>query len=559
MKREDCANWIRKVRGKMSREEFGKRVYHYTGNDMSCATYHRNAVGSWETKGNIPKNVETFLSIALIEYDREHPEACADCRERNRRYEYARQILYDILGVDFYCRSLHDALLIQVCRGILSFEEVPKLERQLEPSLQECKEILGAEEKREYALQRATQLIENDWYEIMDKEEIPHIVEKNQVSFSTWDRTMGERILSLYKSRERYQKTLSLDAAVHIYAPNCRKSYLQKFIHSSGTTRQWLLDLCVHLRFNRGEIQEVLEYAHMAPLSEDSEDPEFYLREEPEMPIGSAAWYRKFELPKSTQTSEKSTEALCHFRELEGFRLYEKLQALTLMVCCIEEYSVQELPPIDYLLESFTLYRSGKRKGRGDEMIRKLEELLEKAEAEGWESEELQTHLKTSIEDWSDYIQSGYAFALEESELDIYRDYQQECHEYYTVPKERLTHVKDREGLCKLRYIAGLFYTVFTGQYYQGRLSSDTLEQIKSQFQSADPELEDLYQYVYRFISYVLGIFLSQAPIYENENSAFYILEENKEGEILRKSKSMDLYEIIEDLWGALRELKCTK
>lgn len=553
MERGDYAEWIRSVRGKMSREAFGKQIYHYTEDGTNCDTYHRNAVGNWEAGGNIPKNTETFLSIALMEYDIKHPGECKSCGERNRRYGYARHLIYEKLGIDLYCRSLHDALLIQVCRGVLTFPEVPELEQKMNGCIQAAAQGIDGEAKRKYALERATAAIESDWYKINDKKEIPEIVEKTSMFFYTWDRTMGAHIVQIFENRQRYVKPLTLENAVNIYAPNYRKSYSQKFLHSSGTSRQWLLDLCVHLRFDREEIQEVLEYAHMAPLSENREDPEFYLRKIDSFSVGSAGWYRTFEEDKTCLKVKKNPGAVPHFGEMKNRSLNEKLQILMLMICCIEEDSFEDLPPIDYLLESFTLYRSGKRKGRGDEAVKKLEHILKKVDPEEWEREELQKQLKSSVKDWIDYVQNGYETAIENSVIEVYEDYRRECSEYYSIPEQYLKNVRNREKVYKLRYIAALFFTVFTGRYYLGELSSYDLEIVKRQFDDSDNV------YIYRFISYVLGIFLSQNEIYESEKDSFYILEKNRVKGGIQESKALNLTKIIEYLWGALIELGCTK
>ena len=75
MKKTEYGEWVRKVRGKTSREEFGKQIVHFSKDEQGktiCETYHRNEIRNWEIGESIPKikNIETFLSISLFEYDR---------------------------------------------------------------------------------------------------------------------------------------------------------------------------------------------------------------------------------------------------------------------------------------------------------------------------------------------------------------------------------------------------------------------------------------------------------------------------------------------------------
>lgn len=557
MKKTEYGEWVRKVRGKISREEFGKQIVHFSKDEQGktiCETYHRNEIRNWEIGESIPKikNIETFLSISLFEYDRMQERRPINCAERNQRYEYARKAAYNMLGVDLYCRSLHDALLIQVCRGVLSFSEVPEYEDALSPAIQSIGSQISAAEKNEAALERATSRIESDWYKITDKQMIPELVKKSSIFFYTWDRTLGVNINRLYESRERYVISLPLQTAVCIYAPNYQITYMQKFLHSSGTSRQWLLDLCIHLRFNRDEIQQVLEYAHMAPLSEEKDDFEYYLRENGKDVIGSAGWYRFYEQAASLREIQYEGEFFLHFGAARKWPLEEKLSVLLLIVCCIEEDNIKELPPIDYLMESFTHYRSKKRKGRGDEVLGKLSRILRNVKCDDWECEELQRKLRRSVSEWMDYVRTGYDTAEACSAGAAFKHYQQEFREYMEIPDQYIRNVRNKDAVKKLRYIAGLIYTVFTGQYYTGSISSADFEIVKEAFAGED---EDTV-YTYNFISYVIGIFLAQNEIYEDKSGAFYIYDSLMHN---RKSMLIDQREITENLWDSIIALHCTK
>ena len=120
------------------------------------------------------------------------------------------------------------------------------------------------------------------------------------------------------------------------------------------------------------------------------------------------------------------------------------------------------------------------------------------------------------------------------------------------IPDQYIRNVRNKDAVKKLRYIAGLIYTVFTGQYYTGSISSADFEIVKEAFAGED---EDTV-YTYNFISYVIGIFLAQNEIYEDKSGAFYIYDSLMHN---RKSMLIDQREITENLWDSIIALHCTK
>ena len=134
--RLEFAEWIRSIRRKygLSQKKLGKKIYHfeYRGKKEICLSFHRNSVGNWENGKNLPMTVETFVSLALVDY-------CGTCDkpdlirfpEMKRRYVYVRNCLQNYLGRSLYVRNINDALLIAAARGLYSIEELPEARQKM--------------------------------------------------------------------------------------------------------------------------------------------------------------------------------------------------------------------------------------------------------------------------------------------------------------------------------------------------------------------------------------------------------------------------------------------
>lgn len=527
MNRRAYVDWIRKVRGKMSQEEFGKRICHFKNEKgiKVCRNYHRNEVANWEKGKNVPLNLESFISIALLEYDMNYRDQTNN-EYRNQRFQYVRDKMRIILGQELYCRRVHDVLLIQVCRDIITFEEMPEMEVELDQVVRDIE--MDIVQKKDYALQRETESIAGNLFGVMEKEEIKNIIIGSRAYFYTGVRTLGERMLRCYEDRQRYVAPLTFAEAVKIYAPNYRDSFGRIFT-SSGITRRWIIDLCVHLRFSREEIQDMLQNARMIPLSTESCDKECYIVGWEGMPIGSAAWYQYME--------ERHLEVFQgHFSGLRSLKLTDKMMIAVLMGIYISNIEcLEELVPVDYLLESFMWYESGKDMLKIIRQIYNPEYLVEELEAE----------IRNRSVLWFDYMESGL-YALEnENMIKVYRDYCQEFKEYYILSEIAERQGKDNIEAVKLRYFASLLYTVFTGRYFKGNLSGEDLEEIKGQFIN---QVED-WEIIYRFVNQYLVTFLSGRELYEVKNGGYCCMIHHK------KKTAFDMRGVKEDIWESLKML----
>ena len=472
MNKEKYAAWIRESRGKTKQEEFGRKICRYRAADgrKICAHYHRNEVGNWEKGKNLPMNAETVLSIALFAYDSQNGPLPEQAKDRNRRLLCALEPVKEFLGIDLYCRSLHDALLIQVCRGILTFEEVPDLELQLEAEINGP----GIPKWTDTELMRAsltheTENIRNELYRISTPEEIRETVLASGVYFKTANRVLGERLEKMYEMRERYPDRISLESAVYIYAPNNRQTY-RRIYQSSGITRDWLIDLCGHLRFDREEINYVLRNAQMAELPEEPEQPE--------------------------------SDPDAHYREYLRRPVGERLRIMVLMASLVFLLSPEELPPVDYVLESFTHNDQGKK------ALALLDSLTD-GSGQDQEGQYLQLEDKLVqsevFQTWSSYILSGRDYAQQEGLLKIWMACKEEHREYFRPYYSPQADPNERREICLLHYLTALFYTVLTGKYYKGKFTQEDRLSVERQFVKAGAD----YTYTGRFFDHILEIFLN--------------------------------------------------
>lgn len=529
MNRQLYISWIREVRGKTNQTEFAGKIYHYKTikNIRKCCTYHRNEIGNWEKGKNLPMNIEAFISIALLDFDQKYPRVEMDIAYRNRRYQYVNDKMMEIIGQNLYCRSVYDALLIQVCRGVISFEDVLELEKELEKMLHSV--ILNSEQKRKYALKKETDIIRGNLFKIETREEIVEVVEESKIFFCTGTRTLGERMKICFESRQRYVEKITLAEAVRIYAPNYRESFNRVFT-SSGISRQWLIDICVHLRFTRKEIQYILDNAHHVSLSDDCNEQEaFYVDEG--YPIGSTAWYKHME-------RQYPEEFEGHFYGFKRMTLSEKIIIGVLLCGYAEEiYDENGLLPADYLLESFLFYECGKG------AVRKVEKILKSvSDNEEWNAEELQQKLNIDIVEWLEYIKSGMNYFETFAAMKVYEDYRQEFSDYFSVSVGKVVDVADTFEISKLKYIAAMLYTIFMGKYYLNTITERDLKYIKMQFENQTKD----WKIMYNFISQFFITFLSDHPVYKNSSGRYYTII-NK-----RKTGSFDLEETYISLWECL-------
>lgn len=508
--------WIRQLRQGMRQEKFCKHIYVFRKNGSVCCNIHRNTLGNWETgKTSLPRDVETFLSLALWEYDHvicasEIPESAEtwDIDTRNRRYQHARTRLQKMLGVDLYCRNLHDAVLIQVTRGILTFEEVPAFESRLEQTLAQT--VLTTEERNLYAIERNTVSISSDLGRVNSREELETlltVIHRN--SFASANRIIGARLKKIYESRERYPKKVSLERAIANFAPNYRNSYVRMFT-SSFISRSWLLDLCVHLKFDGTEINTMLEAAHMAEMTDGE-------------------WNRL----------QDSNASFLDMSVVDRFKIM-----LILGGYVRQMGELPEFPQAEHLLEAFSIYE------QGAPVIVALDRLIEEEgngdrqelEFDGiWaELEETQAY-----QTWFSYVElEDAATSLDEV---LQRVVLIDCKAYSDLNQRRMRQIADRGEVGLICFLVAMGYSVFMGRKYEGVLTEQDLQQMKKLFDMED----DLQRFIYSFLSTMFGIFLGKEEIEETGQGGFCVYNPVTQ----KRTRALDLDRILNNMFEAVVEL----
>lgn len=529
--------WISKVRGKMGKAQFGQLLYQFKKDGSELCTVHRNTIRNWESgKTPVPKDKETFISLALLEYDQQVGRLPDSLEERNARYSFVNERMKEMLHLDLYSRNLHDALLIQICRNIISFEELLPIEREIEAELKSIP--LTKQERDDYAIERNTIRIAEDFLKIKTKEEMIKTISRDyRLTFASANRIIGARITKIYNDRLWKENHIPLGNAIANYAPNYRDSYARMYT-SSFISRNWLLDLCVHLRFTRSEIEEALECAHMVRLSDDKNTLEGnYL--ENQFPIGSMPWYIKL---------EKDTDGrFGQYKAYKDMEIQEKLMILLLIGVCLRDMGCDNLfCPMEYFLEAFTTYEHGK-KG-----IKQLEKLIGAISYEDSTYEEIEETLnKIKEETLGKYIGSVICEnRYDESIADSFRE--ESRFYYYQRYLDMVGEYQDDIGFYMLYYLAIMSYSIFTGKHFTGELKEADIQDLVEMFSHTEHETG---QSILRFITQFMGTFLSDLKTKEKiESGRSYFYVEASDRKI--KTRKLNIHTFLEDLWESIMLLE---
>lgn len=496
--------WITAVRGDDSIKVFAEKIYHLRnkGNTPVCLSYSRATISNWESGATAPpRDVETILSIALVEFDKTHGKDF----DRNERYLFARGKLQEMLNIDLWCRNLHDAVLIQVCRGLLEFPDLPAFEAEL---LAEIRKItLTSIDKDEFAIERKTEAISNELTKAESKEQVRELITTKYANyFASQHWLTGARLRKIYNERNRiYGLNLPLRAAIVNLAPNYSNSFNNMF-NGSFIGRGWLIDLCKHLRFSTEEINKVLEATHNAQLKGE----------------------------------ETSSNGFSYFADKPLRERLEIMLLLGMYIASIDDES-DELP-VEYLLDPFRPeYESGKM------LIRLLDEYLrDSADAETWDTEEL--FEQPFADKWNEAIWRAHDDEMFIPEISY--ELIEESAEYYKMNRPQTVHIRTYGDAYNLHLFTALSYTVLTGKQYTGQYHDSDLEEIRPLFRTSVNDLQGIYNNIFYFISHILGTFLGYAELFETEEGQFYVINEESEN---KRIKKMNIDTIIEDLADSIR------
>lgn len=551
-KYSEYTEWITSIRRKydLKQTKFGQRICHFEQKKVKadgkeeikevCKFCSRTTISNWENGKNPPLSVETFVSLALVDY-------CGHCQgvpqalpeERKQRYGYVKQQMKKYLGRSLYSRNLNDILLCAVALGIYGMEEIPDVRARL---LEEIKEArMDVNEKKEMALKPMTEKMEEALENVETKENFEQLIRENQKVFNLGYRTLGERMLEIYGKSQHGRDGIEFKQAVALYAPKYIDSHGKMFFVNLSVSRDWLLNFCIHMRFNREDINKTLENASMLKLADEKVGREYYLQETETKEIGSVKWYEQ-------RCVQGLQDYQIRYPEAEALSLQEKFAFLTLTACALlgTDQIVREVPT-DYLLEYFL------QKEEGKALLKDMRQICTA------NPDQVQDEPKKCFGDHTGKLNSlleelKYNMKTEPERL-AFEAYREEFSRYLYVPKEKCEKYSGifaqediektaKEQAGKLRFFAAVSYSVITGQLYRGQLCERDINRLREELLGEEERRE--LRMSCRFMEFLWGMFLEPAEkIHWNpKKEGFSLVREMDK----KMPKVLGMKEVLEDI-----------
>lgn len=539
--KKEYVDWICWVRKQccLNQEEFGKSIVRFGGGRCSgrmYSTYGRGAVAHWEKGTHLPVNMETVISIALLDYSSLHPDQnfsdnqSIDAKLRNKRLAYVASCVRKYLNRSLYCKNLGDVLIFQAVRGLFPLEEVPALEAWIHKEIFAGSKKNTPEKIREYSRRRDTRMLYDQLLEIEDKETFLQVLQEKKDFYSIGYRVVGERMKEEYETKYMADSGLDFQRAIRLYAPVYRDSYQHLFAADIRVSRRWLIDLCIQLHFSRESINSVLKNAQYAPLSDYSENPESWIQGQGEHPdeqgagnlsCGTAAWYARVENQyllwkdrngdldeiRADGALESDFEPF-RFWRIREYSIRERLIYALALGCYLEKYG--ELPLPGYLLD-FAAARKD------------TEEILKRLSGEAYRNQ--------WSKEWNLWRKENSGLCLElcdlitgamdevvlfaaagEPEAKFLPSLEQEYQIYYEVPKNK----RSDEKVFQKQYIfAAVLYSLMTGFLYKGKINRKECEELN--------ELQETFSDAYIFIRYIWRLYLGNEPVEKSGEDSYLI------------------------------------
>lgn len=526
-KKMKYSSWIKDVRKKLNltQEEFGQYIVHFVKSNKKCkiedyAVFHRNSVANWEKGENHPIEVNSFLSLAVLEYDNivmdngnkklRKPLSDEDygdhesylklsLEERNKRYVHVKKRMREYLGMRLYTRNLNDALLIQVARGIYSFKELQQVRAYMKQIVDETTVTL--EEKSQLATRIITQNIESDAMAVKSKKEFEHLVRNYSKFFQLGSRTVGERLKKICKEANFKNKDYDFRTAVYVYVPRCKDTYNNIFESDICISREWLLELCYKLRLTVDEINTVLE---------------------------SAGMY------KTTRKEINQKYVLYRYGRMKKYSLSDKLSFAVLVAVYLKSHkSVNVMPPVDYMLDYFW-------DNEGYELLKNIQIELRKIYDIYLEEEDRSEKLVQILNGYFEQCENIWIGDECEVESKLYKEYRTEFSKYYNAPLRKRSKSTNNDALDVLYFMAALSYALFLGKAFDGKMHPGDMKELSNIFGSENSPFRGIYLFLENF----LYTFLEDNQLHMREGNKFYMIINGME----KKSFSietvlMDFYE----------------
>ncbi|MCD8356325.1 MAG: hypothetical protein LUE11_07120 [Clostridia bacterium] len=383
------------------------------------------------------------------------------------------------LGRKLYTRDLHDFLLITAANGIISFDKIHYYEKKLNSEMSEVP--LKKEEKKQLGLKRETIIMTKDSYVLDTEEKVLEYIRSRGSVYAVGRRTLGERM------KERFEEknpTIKFDHGVKIYASKYQDDYYRIQKAGKRPEREWIIQFCIRMRFNRDEINDALADAHYTPLESGC------IRELSGCSVGSVKWF-----------ADPRNEWKDRFADMGEKTIDEKITYCTMLIAELSRgstglNSVEWMMPIDYYLERFPASMAWK-----NNLLKKMTAWKQKHDDA--EAEEVLREIRQI---------SGI---LTEKTLPLVQELRRETADILSsCQQEYLQCIKNVERLnCdgqhelnKLRMLASISYSIFTGKVFGGDLTQRELNVLKE-------EVEPINRGYLYFLNYFWYVFLGKQPL----------------------------------------------
>lgn len=569
--KREYVDWICRVRRQsgLNQEEFGSRIVRFGSGSKSSGrmynTYGRGAVAHWEKGTHLPVNVETVISIALLDYAELYPEQdfsisqAVDSKLRNKRLIYVASCIQRYLNRGLYCKNLGDVLIFQAIRGLFPLEEVPELETWIHREIFSGSRKNTLERVREYSRRRDTGMLYDQLLEMEDKETFLQVLQEKKDFYSIGYRVVGERMKEEYEAHYMSDSGLDFQRAIRFYAPVYRDSYQHLFAADIRVSRRWLIDLCIQLHFSRESINSVLKNAQYTPLADYPENPEAWIQnlgqeqqdrgqnqwrgQQQGYFCGTVVWYHQMENQYLLWKEEngdldeiredgalESDFEPFRFWRVREYSLRERLIYALALGCYLEKYG--ELPLPVYLLD-FVLARKD-----AEEMLKRLSCTVGCSQwGQQWnlwkqEKKGLCLELCYLIRDAMDDV---VLFAMPgEPEVPLLHDLEREYQGYYEISEKKLS---GERAFQKQHIFASVLYSLMTGFLYKGKINRKECEELK--------ELQEKFPEAHTFIRYIWRLYLGNEPVEKSGEDCFRV--------VMKKGTAPELN--LEKMMGILAEI----
>lgn len=565
--RKEYTEWIRRVReaSGLGQSEFGKRIVRFGNgkNDRKVNYYERGAVVCWERGDHLPGNVETVISIALLNYSISHPEPDFETESgispslRNERFLYVDKCIRKFLGKKLYCKNLKEVLVLQAVRGLFSLCEVPDIYNEINAMLLKSNKRLTAAQIREYAQQRNTGTLYGNLLDVQDKQTFFRLLEEKKDFYAIGYRVLGERMKEEYERNYRKNTGLDFQRAVHFYAPVYRDSCQHLFAADIRVSRRWIIDLCVQLHFSRESVNRILLNAQFPELAEEPENPEAWICRREDCENGTVAWYEKMEEKylhvmesvgsleelRECGALETDFEPVCFWR-VQRLTLRERMIYALALGCYVQKYGLLPLPVylLDFMIARKDMSKALK-KWSSAEYDQRWKKVLKQWETCGdGPCKDLCNLIKTASDDAVLSAVPGMP------EYTLISEREDEYRRYYEVSDEKLaglqqsrsgpgegpfTGEKEKTAFYQEVNFAAVMYSLVTGFLYKGRTDSRECMVLK-QAGCYDSGVGIFFRYMWK-------VYLGKNPVFRGRTAGYWTGEKNGSSPDLNLSKILHI------------------